>query len=122
DHKPYGFKDLEETLSEYEEKREATLSPEQREAYFLLQKSNVITVSGFPGTGKTFLTSAFVYLFEKHNIDYTLMSPTGIAAKRASQVTSKPASTIHRALGYKVTGEWEFNRGNRYHVDAVIVD
>jgi exodeoxyribonuclease V alpha subunit len=79
-------------------------------------------VSGFPGTGKTLLVSAFVHLFEKMNFHYTLMSPTGIAAKRLSQVTCKPASTIHRSLGYKVDGTWEFNKNNKFHVDAVIVD
>jgi exodeoxyribonuclease V alpha subunit len=50
------------------------------------------------------------------------MSPTGIAAKRLSQVTGKPASTIHRALGYKTDGTWEFNASNKFQVSAVICD
>jgi exodeoxyribonuclease V alpha subunit len=119
---PVQFQKLEEILQEFEEIRGVQLSDEQRQAFHLLQDSRVCVVSGYPGTGKTLLISAFVHLFESLNLHYTLMSPTGIAAKRLSQVTSKPASTIHRALGYKRDGSWEFNRHNRYTCDAVIVD
>jgi exodeoxyribonuclease V alpha subunit len=68
------------------------------------------------------MISAFVNLFESRKLNYSLLSPTGIAAKRLSQVTGKSASTIHRALGFKKDGSWEFHSGNKYVVDAVIVD
>lgn len=119
---PRDFGDLEQILKEFESERGLALASEQRDSYMLLDKSNILVVSGFPGTGKTLLTGAFVHLFEKNNIDYALMSPTGIAAKRISQVTGKPASTIHRALGYKGDGTWEFNSSNKFHIDAVILD
>jgi exodeoxyribonuclease V alpha subunit len=66
--------------------------------------------------------SLFVHLFKKNNINYTLMSPTGIAAKRLSQLTREPAYTIHRALGCSREGVWEFDKYNKYDVDAVILD
>jgi exodeoxyribonuclease V alpha subunit len=115
------FGDLEATLNEFELDHKLTLAAEQREAYMLLDTSNVIVISGYPGTGKTLLTSAFVHLFEKLNLHYALLSPTGIAAKRITQVTGKPAMTIHRALGYK-GDSWEFHQYNKYAVDAVILD
>ena len=119
---PYVTGNLVDILTEFEAARGVTLSEEQRQAFFMLDRSRVCVVSGFPGTGKTLLVSAFVHLFEKLNLHYTLMSPTGIAAKRLSQVTGKPASTIHRALCYQKDGTWEFNAGNKFYVDAVIVD
>lgn len=119
---PRDFGDLAQILQEFESERGLSLAPAQRDAYMLLDKSNIVVVSGYPGTGKTLLTGAFVHLFECNNIDYALMSPTGIAAKRISQVTGKPAATIHRALGYKGDGSWEFHSSNKFHIDAVILD
>lgn len=118
---PVGFQDLDGTVAEFEANRKVELSDEQREALQVLNRARTLVVSGYPGTGKTMLISAFVHLLEKANLDYFLMSPTGIAAKRLSQMTGKPASTIHRALGYK-GDTWEFNENNKFVVDAVIVD
>ena len=119
---PKQMGDLRKILSEFEASRNIALSDEQREAFFMLERSRICVISGYPGTGKTTLVSAFVNLFERSNLHYTLMSPTGIAAKRLSQVTGKPAYTIHRALGYKKDGGWEFNVGNKFFADAVIID
>lgn len=119
---PRQMGDLRKILADFERDRGIALSDEQREAFLMLERSRACVVSGYPGTGKTTLVSAFVHLFEKANLHYVLMSPTGIAAKRLSQVTGKPAYTIHRALGYKKDGGWEFYSGNKFMADAVIVD
>lgn len=119
---PYPLGNLQDTIGRFESNRKLTLSEEQQKAFSLLDRSRVCVISGYPGTGKTLLMSAFVYLFEEHNLNYVLLSPTGIAAKRLSQLTGRPASTIHRALGYGRDGTWEFGSGNKYYVDAVIVD
>jgi exodeoxyribonuclease V alpha subunit len=114
--------DLEVCLKEFESLNDLELSDEQKQAFYLLKNSKVCVVSGYPGTGKTLLMSLFVYLFKKNKLDFTLMSPTGIAAKRLSQLTKEPAYTVHRALGCGRDGVWEFNKYNKYRVDAVIVD
>lgn len=114
--------DVEQMISEFEAEKKLSLSDDQRLAVSLLKTSRICVISGYPGTGKTTLVSAFVHIFERMNLDYALMSPTGIAAKRLSQVTNKPAYTIHRALGCDREGQWEFNAANKYVVDAVIVD
>ena len=114
--------DVDQMITEFEAVRKLTLADDQRSAVSLLKSSRICVVSGYPGTGKTTLVSAFVHIFERMNLDYSLMSPTGIAAKRLSQVTNKPACTIHRALGCDGEGQWEFNAANKYVVDAVIVD
>lgn len=113
---------LEVFLESFERRRGIRFSDQQRQAFLLLYGSRICVVSGYPGTGKTTLISAFVDLFDSRNFDYFLLSPTGIAAKRLSQVTGKPASTIHRALGYSQEDGWKFNATNRFHADAVIVD
>ncbi len=118
---PRPLGDLSASLAAYEAAHGIELSPDQRKAFLLLSSSRVVSVSGYPGTGKTTLISSFVNLFEANRLDYFLLSPTGIAAKRLSQVTGKSASTIHRALGYK-EGGWEFNSINQFHADAIIVD
>jgi len=114
--------DLDKMISEFEASKKLTLSEDQRAAVSMLNSSRMCVVSGYPGTGKTTLVSAFVHIFERMNLDYALMSPTGIAAKRLSQVTGKPAYTIHRALGCDREGQWEFNAVNKYVIDAIIVD
>src|SRR5512135_437747 len=119
---PRPLGNLVEILAEFESEHQLELSDEQREAFFMLNSSRVCVVSGAPGTGKTLLTSAFVHLFETNDLHYQLLSPTGIAAKRLSQMTGKPASTVHRALGYGHDGQWEHNKHNKYFCDAVIVD
>lgn len=120
--KPRKLGNPEKILQDFEKVMGLTLSDEQRRAFLTLKDSRACVISGYPGTGKTLLISALVHLFEENNLHYSLLSPTGIAAKRLSQVTQRPASTIHRALGYKRDGTWEFDSSNKYHVDAIIVD
>lgn len=118
---PRDLGDVDKELSDFEAIRKLTLGDDQRRAFLTIKDARACVVSGYPGTGKTLLISAFVHLFEKLNLHCVLLSPTGIAAKRLSQVTGRSASTIHRALGFK-EGGWEYHSQNKYHADAVIVD
>ncbi|ANK59722.1 exodeoxyribonuclease V subunit alpha [Loigolactobacillus backii] len=74
--------------------------------------NRVFLLTGGPGTGKTTIINAIVTLFGELNglsldqADYKdkpfpvlLAAPTGRAAKRMSETTDLPASTIHRLLG-----------------------
>lgn len=62
----------------------------------LMSKISVIT--GFPGSGKSLCTRTIVNILCKYKINFRLLAPTGRAAKRLSEVTGHPASTIHRFL------------------------
>ena len=115
--------DIVEFISEYERTHKIQFSEEQREAIELLEDNKVVLVTGLPGTGKTTVTKAIVKLFKEKGVSYQLMSPTGIAAKRLSNVVGDAAATIHRTLGYRGEGQqWVYNANNLLPVDAVIVD
>jgi len=83
-----------------------TLSQLQEKALALALNHPISVITGLPGTGKTTLVKVLVYLLDQLGITFQLVAPTGIAAKRISQVTGKPAYTIHRAFGSKgISGE-----------------
>lgn len=113
--------DLQAFLEDYERRNKITLSEAQRCAVQKLSESRVLVLTGLPGTGKTTAVRALVRLFEDAKLSFTLMAPTGIAAKRLSSLTGHPASTVHRALKYDGTS-WGHGEHNRYIVDGVIVD
>ena len=59
----------------------------------------VSILTGGPGTGKTTVLSAIIQVYQKvtHG-QVTLLAPTGKAARRMSEQTGIPASTIHSAI------------------------
>ena len=62
-----------------------------------MNKATIIT--GGPGTGKTTIISAIISVYEKvFGKDVLLMAPTGKAARRMTESTGHPASTIHSRL------------------------
>jgi len=78
-----------------------TLSDEQQAAFGCCANSpeRIYILTGRPGTGKT--TLAFWILqhyLEETRGNVALCAPTGRAAKRLSEKTGHPASTIHRLL------------------------
>jgi len=87
-------------LADYEATNGLKLSEQQQLALNTLLTNKVLVITGAPGTGKTTVLRAFVALFNTLNLSYSLVAPTGIAAKRLGYVTGTPATTVHRALGY----------------------
>lgn len=86
--------------------------PVQMEAIKTALTSKVMLLTGGPGTGKTTIIKGVVAAFAEINeialdpnqykekaLPILLAAPTGRAAKRMSEATDLPASTIHRLLG-----------------------
>lgn len=112
---------VEPFIQDYERENHITLSSDQRRAVEELTKHRVLVLTGLPGTGKTTCIRAIVRFLEEGRLSFSLMAPTGIAAKRLAAIAGHSATTIHRALRYD-GDEWGHHEGNRYIVDAVIVD
>ncbi|MBE9474893.1 MAG: AAA family ATPase [Chloroflexi bacterium] len=79
-------------------------------------------LTGGPGTGKTTALKALIAVVESANKSYALASPTGRAAKRLSEATGRPASTIHRLLGFSPKKGFKFNSENPLNIDLLVVD
>ena len=59
---------------------------------------NIVLLIGYAGSGKTTATKALVKMLKANNKSFTLVAPTGRAAKVLSQTTGEPAFTIHKRI------------------------
>jgi exodeoxyribonuclease V alpha subunit len=105
------------------------MAPDQQKAFRLSMAHPVFILTGAPGTGKTYTLRRIIKQFQEWNHRIALAAPTGKAAKRMSEMTGMPASTIHRLLGpepYQAGAETRFSFhygvASPLPVDLVIVD
>ena len=98
------------------------LTEEQAAAIRTAISNPVSVLTGGPGTGKTTALRALIAAIESANKSYALASPTGRAAKRLSEATGRPASTIHRLLGFSPRDGFKFNADNPLAIDLLVVD
>lgn len=95
-----GPLDVAAALAAFEHGSGLHLAAQQREAIQVALSAKVSVLTGGPGTGKTTTLRALIATLERHAISYCLAAPTGRAARRLSEVTGRPASTLHRLLDY----------------------
>lgn len=74
------------------------LTDEQAQILEMACKQDIMMLTGSAGTGKSATTKAIIEMLEANDYTYTLLSPTGIAAKRLREATGREASTIHMFL------------------------
>lgn len=88
--------------------------------------SNVFILTGGPGTGKTTTLNAIIEILDNRKLSIALAAPTGRAAKRMTELTSRDASTIHRLLevewGDDSKQTFAKNKKNPLDFDVIIVD
>ena len=84
--------------------------------------SNLMVLTGGPGTGKTTVTRGIIELLSSMGMSILLAAPTGKAAKRMSELTGRNAFTIHRLLGYNPATGCAHNELNPFIEDVLIVD
>ena len=97
------------------------LSPEQIQAVEKSLDSSVMVLTGGPGTGKTTTLKALIELYESMDLKVCLAAPTGRAAKKMSEATSRPASTIHRLLDLTPHEDWVDFQDTENEIDADVL-
>lgn len=114
--------DWEKFLKILAKKNNVALTTQQQGAVKAALTSKVSVLTGGPGTGKTTTLQMVINALLAEQRTFRLASPTGRAAKRLSEATGEPASTIHRMLGYMPDGGFELDEDQPLDVDMVIVD
>ncbi|MCF8069648.1 MAG: ATP-dependent RecD-like DNA helicase [Desulfobacterales bacterium] len=115
--------DTDEIADEILNRLAIKLSDEQLEILTQLIHHRVSIITGGPGTGKTTLLRSISAIFSALGKRVLLAAPTGRAARRLSDVTRRPAKTIHKLLGYNLeAGRFEKNPDNPLDADVVIID
>ncbi|HWG98944.1 MAG TPA: ATP-dependent RecD-like DNA helicase, partial [Pilimelia sp.] len=98
------------------------LAPEQRDAVRTALTARVAVLTGGPGCGKSFTVRSIVELAAAKRAKIVLAAPTGRAAKRLTELTGHPATTVHRLLQLRPGGDAAYDRDNPIDADLVVVD
>lgn len=126
-----NIKNLNKLITESEENYQIKYNDSQKEAIKKALNNNITIITGGPGTGKTTIINAIVYLYKRiygykqneASNHIQLLAPTGRASKRMSEATTFPATTIHRFLKWNhETDEFSVNEYNPDFHHLIIVD
>ena len=124
---PLPPEDIDRLVRRVEREQGITYAPLQREAVALAGRTQIMLLTGGPGTGKTTSLRGILGLFEAMGLETALAAPTGRAAKRLGELCGAEAATIHRLLGAGYDpeqGKLAFSKDEEdpLDADAVIVD
>lgn len=109
-------------VSLIEEELGIKYEPEQISAIKTALRSNVMVLTGGPGTGKTTVTRGILRALMDANYNVECAAPTGKAAERMSEATGVCAKTIHRMLKFRPGQGPQFDENNPFPYDAIILD
>lgn len=117
--------DIDDEINQFERDNKINLNTEQRTAVERSINNGISVITGGPGTGKTTILNCILFILKRHGLSIALSSPTGRAAKRASEATGHDAKTIHRLLQIDMTsssGKFVHNEENPLTEDVIVVD
>ena len=113
---------LKAEVAKIETKLKISYDPLQADAIMSAMNSQVMVLTGGPGTGKTTVTQGIIEAFLQNKLKVALAAPTGRAAKRMQEATGMEAKTIHRLLEYRPDDGFLCDQANPLDAQAVIVD
>jgi len=115
--------ELTAAIAAYEQDAGLRLAPSQAAAIGQVMSSPVVVITGGPGVGKTTIVRGIVNILAGAGQEVALAAPTGRAAKRLSEVTGRPALTLHRLLEWR-PADASFGRNVKRPIEAdvLIVD
>jgi len=119
--------DIDELIQITERQSGIFLSEKQKYAVKSSLASGVSIITGGPGTGKTTIINTIINILHNADLSTAIAAPTGRAAKRITETSGHPASTIHRLLEYYYSESEEMmrfgkNEEDQLEFDAIIID
>ncbi|MCY0899287.1 MAG: ATP-dependent RecD-like DNA helicase [Firmicutes bacterium] len=119
---PWPALDVDQAIRRAEAQLPFALAPLQKVAIQQALTSKVMAITGGPGVGKTTLLKTAIGILRAHGVTPALAAPTGRAAKRLAEATGEPAKTIHRLLGGRPGGTFQYDARHPLNADLVVVD
>jgi len=89
---------VDDLIEHYQNLQGITFHETQKEAIRQAVTGGVTVITGGPGTGKTTIIKAILYINKANEWSTQMLAPTGRAAKRIEETTGQSAMTIHRCL------------------------
>ncbi|MGF1562170.1 MAG: ATP-dependent RecD-like DNA helicase [Geminicoccaceae bacterium] len=119
---PWNVQTPSARLEEIERLLEITLAERQRDAVLTALTSQVLVITGGPGTGKTTLVRSVLGALPLDVVEVRLAAPTGRAARRLSESTGLEAKTLHRLLEADPQRGFARGKDRPLHCDLLVVD
>lgn len=94
----------------------------QRKAITESVTSQMMVLTGGPGTGKTTTVKGIITVLEGMGMKILLAAPTGRASKRMQEATGREAKTLHRLLEFSPSEGFKRDQANPLSGDALIID
>jgi exodeoxyribonuclease V alpha subunit len=91
-------------IAHYEKLNNIVLHENQKNAIRTAVTAGFCVITGGPGTGKTTIIKAILFINRANGKTTQLLAPTGRAAKRICETTGADAQTIHRCLDMDYRG------------------
>lgn len=95
---PKPLNNVDGLIAHYEKMQGITFHESQKLAIKQAVTGGVTVITGGPGTGKTTIIKAILYINQANEVSTQMLAPTGRAAKRIEETTGQSAMTIHRCL------------------------
>jgi RecD/TraA family predicted helicase len=117
----FSDEEVEKYVDEIEQKLGISYTDEQKQLFYEVNKNNVIVLTGWAGTGKTFTLNGCLKMIDKKTNNILLAASTAKASKVLEKSTGRKTSTIHRLLQWMPDG-FMYNEQNPLDTDVIIID